>query len=143
MIHSKNKIFFHTNKKGFTLIETIIAIAVIAFVFGPLFVMQGSVLQRVVQQSRKLQRIFFMQFFAYKAEEQIKPGATQFNLEKKEEFPATILRYQLMPVDTRSSLKDIPGLHMQRVLATWEDVGVKWQDMLVSFTFIQPNEKKS
>ncbi len=142
MIRSKNRLFY-TNKKGFTLIETIIAIAIIAFVFGPLFVMQGGVLQRVVKQSRKLQRIFFMQFFAYTAQEKIKPGATQFNVEKKEAFPETIMRYQLMPVDQNSSVKDISGLHMQRVLATWDEAGVKQQDMLVTFTFIQPGEKKS
>lgn len=136
MIHSKNK-------KGFSLIETIIAIAVIAFVFGPLFVMQGTVLQRVVEESRKLQRIFFMQFFAYKTQEQIKPGATQFNLEKREVFPPTVMRYQLMPVNQQSSLKDIPGLHMQRVLATWDERGIKRQDMLLTFTFIKPVEKKS
>jgi len=139
---SKDKVCQNKNQSGFTLIETLVAIAVIAFVLSPLFVMQGNVLERVVRESRKLQRVFFMKFFAYKAQEQIKPDVTQFTLEKKEEFPPTVLQYQLMPVDQRSSLKNIPGLHMQRVIATWDEAGRKYQDMLVTFAFIEPVEKK-
>ena len=46
-------------RAGFTLIEVLVAIAIIDIILSPLFIVQGNVLQNVARISNKLHRIFF------------------------------------------------------------------------------------
>jgi len=155
MIHSKHKVqttppehiegssginLAHI-RDGFTLLETLFAAVIIALVMGPLFFMQGEMLQRVARVSRHMQRIFFMQDFLFDVHKQPKKDTNQLTLEKQLDNPPTVLRYQLNPVDTKSALHAIKGLHSERVTAVWSVFNKRYDDALVSLRCIKPEQQ--
>jgi len=136
MIHSNNKF-------GFSLLETIVAMTIIAFMVSPLVIMQGSVLRRVIRDSDHEDRIFLMRNFLYEARHALSPGATTFTFEKKVTDPNTQLRYQLMPPKENSSLQAMKGIHLERVTATWREAGKEQQDVMVTTVYIEPEAPKA
>jgi len=135
MIHFKNK-------SGFSLLETIVAMTIVAFVVSPLVIMQGAILQRIVRDSHHMERIFLMRNFLYEARRAATPEATTFTFEKTIESPQTQLRYQLMPPNTNSSLHDMKGIHIERITATWRTMGIQMQDVMITTTYIEPEAPK-
>ncbi len=125
------------NKNGFSLLETIVAMTIIAFMVSPLVIMQGTLLRRVVRDSRHEERIFLMRNFLYKARNETPPGATTFEKTEGE------LRYQLMPPQANSSLNAMKGIHIERVTATWRDSGKQTQDVLITTKYIEPEAPKA
>ena len=69
MIHSKNR-------SGFSLLETIAAMTIVAFVVSPLVIMQGTALRRVMRDSAHMERIFLMRNFLLEARREAASGAT-------------------------------------------------------------------
>lgn len=132
MIHSNNR-------HGFSLLETIIAMTIVALVVSPLVIMQSTVLRRVVRDSRHMERIFLMCNFLHKAREST-PGAT--TSEELVPTPNTQLRYKLMPPRANSSLHAIKGIQIEQVTATWRELGQETQDIMVTMKYIAPEAPK-
>ncbi|HRN78425.1 MAG TPA: prepilin-type N-terminal cleavage/methylation domain-containing protein [Candidatus Dependentiae bacterium] len=129
MIHSKHK-------SGFTLLETLFAMVIIAAVMSPLFFMQADVLRRVAGVSNHMQRIFFMRDFLFNARQQQPKNTTQFTLEKRVSNPETILRYELKPVDKKSALSSVQGMYTERVTAMWSYNNQRKDDVLCTLQCI-------
>ncbi len=134
MIHSKNR-------PGFSLLETIMAMMIISTMAVPLVIMQGTVLRRVVRDGQHMERIFLMRNFLLEARRETTSGATTF--EKTVPTPNTQLRYQLMPPQANSSLHAMKGIQIERITATWREVGKETQDVMVTIKYIEPETPKA
>ncbi len=128
MIHFKNR-------RGFTLIEAMVAVAIAAIILTPLFILQGVVLQNVGRMSRTLHRIFWAQHFLYEARRIKDPEVRDFTLEKKIEDPECVLKYELKAVAKKSSLSQIADIRKEQVTITWQDQRRTREEQIISFVY--------
>jgi prepilin-type N-terminal cleavage/methylation domain-containing protein len=137
MIHFKN------HKKGFTIVEVIIAMAITALVLTPIFVMHGMILTRVTRGSTAFDVIMQCKALLLEARQKQEPDAQEFSLEKPVvELDAT-RRYELdKAVDQKSSLAAMTGLHRESVVMHWTRDGQKMQERLVTFVYKKPEQKQ-
>lgn len=128
------------DKSGFTLIEVILAVAIIGILFGPILVTQGTMMQSIGMLSRRLRAVLAAQELLVetqyddKAPEQksksLKPLGIPGSMAYKEE-PAKI-----------SALKDFKDIVMKKVSMEWRDGVVRRTDELVTFVF-KPKKKEA
>jgi prepilin-type N-terminal cleavage/methylation domain-containing protein len=156
MIHFKNhnsKIFCNgipnLNKiqigvNGFTLIEVIMALAITALVLTPIFILHGTILQRVNRGSIAFDMILYCKELLVEARQKQDPDAQEFTLDKSHaEFGATC-KYALdKTVHQKSSFASLPGLHKESVTVNWTEQEQKKQERLVTFMYKKPEQKKS
>ncbi len=110
---------FIKSKKGFTLIESMMALAFVALAIAPMFTLQTTVFSTISSLANSMQQwVRGMQFMVIAFKQQ-KTSAKEFKLEKKEEAPQTILQYAYGPVSEKSSLSEIKGLYQQKVIAQY------------------------
>ena len=135
MIHSKSR-------EGFTLIETLLALSVMALLLTPLYLAQGTILRSVAFVSTKMQRVFFMKSFFFDARAAAeKQEAKEFVLEKKVDDPLMRLKYALSPVKKDSSLARFKGMHIERVRAVWEQDGRTYEDGMIALLYKHQKEQ--
>jgi prepilin-type N-terminal cleavage/methylation domain-containing protein len=127
-------------KFGFTLIETMLAIALIAMVMTPLMVTQGTIVQAIARISLRLQRIFFAENFFIEARADA-DDQSKFSMDKKIDLPNTKLVFERKPIDAKSSLAKIDNLVIDRIQASWQDENKQEKEVLVSLQYIQPQSK--
>lgn len=130
------------NHSGFTLIETLAALAIFALVATPLFVLESSSAERVAKSSRRAEMMLEAKRFLYDAriawqKNGQEPQATEKTVEQKR----LKLRYVPKKVATNSSLKSIYGLYHERVMIEWTDAQGKQTDELVAYRVVPPQEK--
>ena len=131
------------NHKGFTLLETVIALAVASIVLIPLFVLQGTMLERVSQASTQLQRLFFAKDFLYqscKENQTEKSTADTVKKDKNNDDPKTVIQYNKQKPLSKSLFKEYDGLMSESVGYTWQWQGKDYTDTLITFTFKLPSE---
>lgn len=128
------------NNAGFTLIETMLAITLIAIVMTPLLVTQGSVAQAVAQISERLQRVFFAENFFIEAHAQA-DDEKNFSLDKKLESLDTRIIFERNPVNPKSSLAHINNLVHERIQASWQEGNKQQKEVLISFRYNKPQSK--
>jgi len=109
------------NEQGFSLIEAMLAVTIIALVLTPMFVLENSIFNGVGRMAETFHRALFAQNFLYIAQRDEPVGSTNYTVERKEEKPLTMIRYTLKPVAKGSSLAGIPYLFQQQA----EAVGVE------------------
>jgi len=132
MIHSPNK-------SGFSLLETIVAMTIIAFMVSPLVIMQGTILRRIVRDSRHEERIFLMRNFLCEVHRDLPPSTTT----SEKQLGDTQLRYELIPPQANSSLYPMKGIQIERITATWYEAGKQTQDVLISTKYREPESPKA
>jgi len=130
-------------KNGFTLIEVLIAVAMVGLLLSPLFITQESIFLSVAKGAQSFGRIIKAKNFYWsakqKADKQEKPG---FTLDKKLDDPIMMLKYEVTSQSQKSSLKDFKDVYKERVKITWQDGRRKKEDALVSFVFKPQQQKK-
>ena len=135
---------FKNHKNGFTIVEVIMAMAITALVLTPIFIMHGMILQRVKRVSTAFQSILYGKSLLYQARQKQDPDAQEFALEKHEdELDASCVYSLEKGIDQKSSLASIPGLHKEVVTVTWKEDEQKKQELLVTFVYKKPEQKKS
>ena len=138
MIHFKN------HKSGFTLIEVMLALMIVAFALTPVFSLLTTVMQRVRSSAVKYSWIVMAKNVLYEAHQKQDPTAQTFSLEKQEIDFDGMLTYSLeKEVNQKSSLKGLQGLHPEKVVISWTELGQKKRQQLVSFVYKKPEQKKS
>ncbi len=129
------------NKAGFTLIEVLLSLAIIALVLTPIFVVQGTVLSRVGRYARMIDRFMQSQLFFVNSSIAVSAEAKSTTLEKKIDVPLTFLSYEFQKLPDSSPLKNFKDVYQEKVTIRYEDDGRKYLDSLVSFRY-RPEEKK-
>lgn len=138
MIHFKN------HKRGFTLIETVLAMSIAALVFTPIFIMLSTIIQRVDKSSKAFDYILLCKNLLFEARQKQDPDAQTFSLDKAEiDFDATLTYSLEKGIDQKSSLASLQGLHTEMVKVSWTEQDKKKQDRLVTFVYKKPEQKKS
>jgi len=137
MIHSKN------HKRGFTLIEVVLAMSIAALVFTPIFIMLSTIVQRVDRSSKAFDYILLCKDLLYGARQKQDPEAKEFSLDKTEAVFDATLTYSLeKDIDAKSSLASLQGLHREMVKVSWTERDQKKQERLVTFVYKKPEQKK-
>ena len=127
MIPSKNS--------GFTLIEVLLAGALIGIALGPIYFMQGTVYDQVLRMIQRVERFFVGYDFLLdaQADEQERVNETLDN-------PKTELIYEAS--DPKGALaKEFNHLRLQKATWRWKVQQRAYEDTFVSFFFAPPEEK--
>ena len=66
------------NRNGFSLIEVLLALALIGLIITPMMLQQGTVLDNVYRISRRLEYIYAAEHFWYEAHAKMAEHATTF-----------------------------------------------------------------
>ncbi len=138
MIHFKNH-----NSSGFTLIETMLAMAIAALVFTPMLIILSTVIQRVNRYAQEFSYVLLGKNVLYEARQKQDPDAQTFSLDKPAVDFGPALSYSLEKgVDAKSSLASVQGLHRESVKISWTEQERKKHEQLITFVYKQPEQKK-
>lgn len=130
------------NHSGFTLIETLAALAIFALAATPLFMLESSLVQRVARTSSHAEMMLEAKKFLFDARiEWQKKGAQPQPFEKDIPQKRLKLKYAPQKISQQSSLKGL-SLYNERVELTWSDVQGEKRDSLIAFIYIPPQEKE-
>jgi type II secretion system protein I len=135
MIVFKNKF-----RSGFTLIEVLLAMAIIGLVLTPVFTGQSAISASVARARRAFGAILAAKNFLIDTEFNLAPDARTFATSKKSD-EGTILKYELKPLPDSSSLKKFKNVLIQSVTIQSPKARSKKQERVV--TFIYKPEKSS
>lgn len=141
MMHFKSR----NNKTGFTLVETMLAMVIVGIVLTPIFLLFGTIQQRMNKQNKQLYALLAGKQLLYEARQKQAPEAHEFTLDKKLEETGTELKYALKKsVDAKSSLlASLDGLHKEVVTIDWSEMGQKRHEKIIAYVYKQPEQKKS
>ncbi len=135
---------FKNHKRGFTLIEVLISLAITGVILTPIFMLHEMIMNRVNRSSKTFEYMLLCKNLLFSARQKQDPEAQDFSVEKAEiAFDATLTYTLEKGVDQKSSLASLPGLHKEVVTVSWTDLGTKKQDRLITFIYKTPPEKKS
>ena len=109
------------NKNGFSLIEAMIAIAIIGMILSPMFILETNVFNAVARIAERFHRILLSKQFIFIAYKEQPPEAKEFKLEGKKEKPTSLMRYSFAAVDKKSSLAKLEGMYRQEVITSGGD----------------------
>src|SRR5579872_7618678 len=113
---------FKNHKRGFTLIEVLISLAITGVVLTPLFMLHEMIMNRVNRSAKEFEYMLLCKNLLFSARQKQEPQAQEFSLEKTEiAFDATLTYALEKGVDPKSSLASIPGLHREIVRVSWTD----------------------
>lgn len=131
------------NHSGFTLVETLAALAIFALVATPIFLFESSTVERVEKSSRRAAMIMEAKKFLYDA--RIAWQQKGQEPQKSEKIIATMrlkLNYVPQKIENSSSLKSVYGLYHERVMLEWLDPQGKQTDELTAYLVVPPQEKE-
>lgn len=140
------------HKAGFTLVETLFALAIVALMLPALYTLQGSVLRSVTMFYQEYERILLakqfwqelhpQEFLEDKKEDKKNEKKEDKKLElKKITDPVTELRYEQTPVGGNSSLSKLKGLAFERITISWKSVtGKESTEQLIGLKYEPPKE---
>jgi prepilin-type N-terminal cleavage/methylation domain-containing protein len=136
MIHSKNR-------SGFTLIETLLAIAVASIILIPLYNVLATVVRSVTVTDRALDRLMQAELFLQETTRGLASDVREFLVEKIIDYPAMKLRYELKPAPAHLHCDE--AVCEARVLIVWQEGMQKREEKIVTFLYrpIQEKEKKA
>lgn len=134
MIHSKNN--------GFTLIEVLLATAIVAIVLTPIFSLQSSTLERIKKMAESVQRMFVAyDFFLDTQKDDSDQDKKQVT--KKHEDPLMDLTYEIIDVPKGSKLsKEFNNLYIEKATWQWKETSGKKIETFLNVLF-EPPEPKS
>jgi prepilin-type N-terminal cleavage/methylation domain-containing protein len=130
MIHSKNH-------NGFTLIEVLLALSLMAMILTPILISQNTIMSSVSYFANSLQRIMLAKNYLVSAHKNALQDKTTGP--RTIENPATTLTYAKERT-TGSMAKQYKDVYRETILIEWTEDTNKRQDTLVSFIF-KPEKK--
>ena len=123
-----------SNHAGFTLIEVLLALAIIGLVLTPIFLGQAFIVRSNGRASRYLASLFAAKKYLAETELGLSAEVSETASEKKIDNPRTVLRYELKKIPPTSSLKNFKNVLIERV--SWADMRTpKKQDSILTFLY--------
>lgn len=126
--------------KGFSFLEIVLTIALIGAVITPVMMVQYNTLSFMSGFRDKLRTIFLLDGLFPQAFLEEKSTEVGFMLEKKYEDPAVTVRYEVLGIAEKSSLKKMHHIYRTRTISTPESKEARPQQE-ISFLFIPPKEE--
>ena len=140
------KSHFH---KGFSFIEAVISLAIIAMSITALMTLQQTVFRRITFNTFKIERLHYLQnmFLIPFIENQPDKNSPDANnkekrIEKTYTNPDTQVVYERLPINSGSSLARFKGLYQERITGTWVENEKKRIADLYRYSFEFPEEKE-
>ncbi len=129
------------NHNGFTLIEVMIAVAIMGLLLSPLFVLQSSVMNTVSKYSQRLVRVLAGQAFfgQIQLERALNPKLDKET--KKIDDPESTFEYSFDDIDEKSKLAKFKDVGLKEVLTKWNSLEGPQEEALISFIFDPEQEK--
>lgn len=137
MIQSKN-----LNKDGFTFIELILAVAMIGICITAIFTLQTNLLTSVAERADAIRRILYTKNLLYDYMLGLNPQNIAQPQTKKVEDPNMQVVLQAKPVPDKSKLRQFQHIYILTGNASWERLGIKYEQPLVTFTLVPPPPKE-
>lgn len=128
------------SKHGFTLIEVLFTLMLIALVVTPLMFQQSMLVRNVDTFSRRAERMFAAQTFLYEARKAMQDYTTSFTLEKKIDDGDATLSFSRGPVGKKSAFARARAIYQDRVVIVWQENGSQRRDQLITLVYVQPQE---
>jgi prepilin-type N-terminal cleavage/methylation domain-containing protein len=125
----------HSGRAGFTLIEVLLAMAIIGLVITPILMSQSMVLRNSARAVRRLTRVFAAKKILLDTEFSLAPDAQEVTSEKKIDNPPTTFTYQLKKIPEESALKKFKNVLNETVSWQEERGKKKQQERLVTFLY--------
>lgn len=131
------------NKSGFTLIEVLLALAIIGLVLSPIFVIQSSVLRSSSKAAALFTRLLIAKDFLIDQQFEHADSDEPVTIDRKITTPVTNLVFSSKSIPDNSSLKKFKQVMIDSVVFEWKDArGKKQQHKLATFSFKPEQEKK-
>lgn len=131
MIHSKNN-------HGFTLIEVLISVAIMGFLFTSIYMAQGAAMRGIGLFAQKLRRVLAAQEMLVEMQYQ---DEAQKSKSLKEARIVVNLQYSEGPAKM-GALKDFNDMVMRKVTIEWQEDRAKRTDQILTFAF-KPKKKEA
>ncbi len=122
------------SRNGFTLIEVLLAMAIIGLVLTPIFNGQSAISRSVSRARRAFGGILAAKKFLIDTEFNLAPEAQTFTTSKKSDEGIT-LKYELKKIPDSSALKKFKNVLIQSVTIQAPQTQSKKQERLVSFIY--------
>ena len=137
-MHFKNK----NISVGFTFIEVMASLMLIALIITPLMFQQSSIVNSVSKTSRSLDRMFMMQSYLYEVRKTLQEYTTSFHTQKKIEEKDISLTFSRGPVPKKSAFAR-DNIYQDQVTLSWkDDRNQTEQETLVAFVYVRPEQKE-
>ncbi len=144
MIHFKNHF-----RKGFSFIEAVMALAIIAIAISSFMVLQQNIFRRVAYNSFKIERLYRLRniFSFITANAKVVESAEKINedlkiFEKDFTNPDVHIVYERLPISKDSALARFEGLYQERVTGSWHDSDRKRMLDLYRYGYDMPQEQE-
>jgi prepilin-type N-terminal cleavage/methylation domain-containing protein len=141
MIYSKSR-----NTDGFTLVEVLVAVLIVALVITPLFMSETNIFSHAVRLSKSLQRTFMLkQFFI---DSTLKLDAAKIKdkptIEKKIDtvIPPLTVKFEVKKVEKEERFKKFPDLYRELSTVQWQEGAQKRKEALCSFVTVDVPKKE-
>lgn len=126
------------NRSGFTLIEVLLAVAIMGIVLGPIYILQGAVFDRVIRAAGSVDRMLA----AYDFFVDVKKG-DEDHIKKTISDPHADLIYEKKEPSKGSVLaKEFNHIYIEKLSWHWKYKDTSYSDVLVDIAFIPPEEKE-
>jgi prepilin-type N-terminal cleavage/methylation domain-containing protein len=132
---------FKNHSAGFSIMEVLCALVLIALVVTPLFLQQSIVLSGVYHVSRSLEYMYAAQHFWYEAHAAMPLNAPTFSLEKTL-GDGTTLSFSRGPLNAKSPLEKQENMLQESVTIAWQEEGQQKREKIISYVYVIPQEVK-
>lgn len=133
------------NQLGFTIIEVMIAMALLSIGSLAIINLQTNILSRVWQAKGRLGHVLKLQNFF--CDPQMHKLVLTSNDQKRIFEPKELdgfnkFKYEVLPISSKSQLHGKFGdIHLIQSFGAWQELGREYDDILISFVYIAPKEE--
>lgn len=124
-------------KSGFTLVEVVLAMAIVGVVMTSVFVAQAGALYAINRVSNVLRRIYAAQNYMMQKRVELVNSTEPKSDQKMLTSPAATLSYKLEK-SNNAGLKPFKDVYLEQVILSWKEQRTPCTDALVSFVFKPP-----
>jgi len=126
-------------RKGFTFIETVIALAVIGIMTVSIFALQQAMLQSSISATNNVRRMYLLKNVLYDPSIQRENHDEERKTEQKIKMPPTTIKLTVEK-STNERLKEYNLEHIH-AKALWEDFAGQQEESLLLLHFVMPKKE--